>query len=105
MVPATGTVVTVKGHVAAMVPQELVTEYDMITLPPDTPVTIPVAPTVAIEVLLLLHTPPGVPSVNVVDAPTHTLDAPEIVPATGNGFTAIVVFAQVVVLHVPSART
>ena len=47
------------------------------TVPIDTPVTTPVEePTVANAVLLLLHVPPGVATVNVVVCPTHTLLAP-----------------------------
>jgi hypothetical protein len=89
IVPGTGNTLTEKDKVAAAVPQELVTEYEMMTLPADTPDTTPVPLIVATDMLLLLHTPPGVPSVNVVVAPTHTPDAPAIVPATGIGLTVI----------------
>ena len=40
-------------------------------------------PIVAIRVLLLLHTPPGMASVKLVVEPTHTLVTPDI--AAGNG--------------------
>ncbi len=49
-------------------------------LPPLTPVTIPVDPTVAIPVDAELHTPTPVPSVRFVVAPEHTVAVPEIVP-------------------------
>jgi len=51
----------------------------MVTTPADTPVTIPdVKPTVAIEVLLLVHEPPVTESVSVLVPPTHTLGVPMI---------------------------
>ena len=48
------------------------------TTPPD---TVPTA------VLVLLHTPLPVASVNVVVAPAHAVAVPVIVPALGNGLT------------------
>ena len=55
-------------------------------VPAVTPYTEPVVePTVPTAVLLLLHVPPAVPSVNVVVKPTHTVIVPVITP--GNGFT------------------
>jgi hypothetical protein len=51
----------------------------MVVVPPVTPVTIPEdEPIVAIDVLLLVHTPPVVESVNEIFPPTHTLVAPVI---------------------------
>ena len=55
----------------------------MVVVPALTPVTAPVLPTVAIAVLLLLHTPPVVASLNVVVAPEHTDFVPVTVPADG----------------------
>ena len=57
----------------------------MVTVPAVTPVTMPVAPTVAIAVLLLLHVPPveSVPNADV--SPRQTLELPVIVD--GNGLT------------------
>jgi hypothetical protein len=53
-------------------------------------VTIPdPEPAVASKVLLLVHVPPAVPSVNVIEAPTHTLSRPVI--ADGKGLTVKVV--------------
>ena len=58
----------------------------MVTVPPLTPLTIPVTdPTVAIAVLLLLQVPPVVVSLKVVVAPGHVLGTPVIGP--GDGFT------------------
>lgn len=53
----------------------------MVAVPLLTPVTIPVAPTVATELLPLLHEPPPVASASVIVDPTHTLPGPVIVPA------------------------
>lgn len=64
-------------------------------LPELTPDTIPVAePTVATDVLLLLHVPPltALPSVEL--PPTHTLDVPVIVPADGALFTVTTAVAE-----------
>jgi hypothetical protein len=47
--------------------------------------------TVALAVLLLLHVPPLTLSVSVIVAPSHTLEDPDIVPATGSGLTVIMV--------------
>lgn len=57
----------------------------MVDVPPATPVTIPVAPTVATAVLLLLHPPPPVASESDVVSPAHTVLVPNI--AVGNGVT------------------
>ena len=51
------------------------------------PVTTPVLLTVAVPVALLLHIPPVAASVSVVVALSHTVAAPDIVPATGSGVT------------------
>ena len=57
-------------------------------MPTAMPLTTPVPePTVATAVLLLLHEPPGVPSIREVVKPTHTVDNPVI--AIGAGFTVI----------------
>ena len=58
----------------------------MITeLPPDTPSTTPDVPTVATEVVPLLHVPPALPSASVNDEPEQIAPAPVI--AGGFGFT------------------
>ena len=66
----------------------MVTEYPIVSVPAVTPLTIPVEPTVAVA-LLLLHVPPPIPSVNMIDELTHTLAAPVILPAFGSGLTTI----------------
>ena len=68
-------------------PKPLVTVYDIVTIPADTPLTMPVEPTVATNVLPLLHTPPLVASLNVVVEPAHTLMVPVIADTVGNGLT------------------
>ena len=64
------------------------------------PVTIPVEPTVATEISLLLHTPPEVPSVNDIVDPTQTLVVPEIVAITGRGFIVTGLVARHPVVNV-----
>jgi len=50
-------------------------------VPGDIPKTIPVSePTVATDVALLVHTPPGTLFVSVSNAPTHTPEEPVITP-------------------------
>lgn len=49
-------------------------------VPGATPVTIPVVrPTVAIDVFTLVHVPPAIASLSVVDVPMHTFVPPLIV--------------------------
>ena len=51
----------------------------MLTVPADTPVTMPdVMPTVATVVLELLHVPPVTESVSVIVDPAHTVPGPDI---------------------------
>ncbi len=59
------------------------------------PLTIPVEPTVARAVLLLLHIPPVLISVNGVVTPVHTVGVPPI--ANGVWLTVIVTLAKQVV--------
>ena len=62
--------------------------YEMVIVPVLMPVTDPEAlVTVPTAVLLLVHAPPVVAHVSVVEEPTTTLDAPDI--AAGAGFTTI----------------
>ena len=90
MLPADGAGLTVITTPVLAVPQLLVTEYEILAVPADTPVTAPVAAVVATEVLLLDHTPPPVPSARVVTAPAHTDPAPLMLPAVGKGLTVTV---------------
>ena len=59
-------------------------------MPEATPVTTPLAFTVAILVLVDDHVPPLAPSVRLVVEPAQTVAVPVIEPATGNGLTVIV---------------
>ena len=68
----------------------------MVDVPDATPLTRPLLFTVAAEVLVLLHAPPVVPSLNDVVEPAHTVAVPLIVPATGNGLTVTICVATVV---------
>lgn len=54
----------------------------MVTVPDDTPVTVPIVPTVATPVLLLLHVPPLVELLNAVEAPTQIAVDDGVIPAT-----------------------
>jgi hypothetical protein len=54
----------------------------IVTVPAATPVTTPVELTVATDGLLLLHVPPAVLSVSVIEVPTQVLDGPTIGPIT-----------------------
>jgi hypothetical protein len=69
----------------------------MVSVPAAAPVTVPAVPTVAREVLLLLHAPPAVLSLRAVVAPAHTPAVP--VMGSGEGFMV----AVVVMVH-PVAR-
>ncbi len=59
----------------------------MVTVPGATPVTTPVLPTVAIDVLDELHVPPVTLSTKVIVAPTYTEEGPVIVLAVAVGTT------------------
>ena len=56
----------------------------MLAVPPLTPLTKPVADTVATLVLLLLQVPPEVASVNLTVVPAQIVPVP-LMPATGGG--------------------
>ncbi len=62
----------------------------------DTPFTVPVDPTVAMLVALLLHVPPVVTLLKVMGVPIHTLAAPVMVPAVANAFTVTICVAVAV---------
>ena len=83
VVPPTTTIVVPKIGVAAgltvivIVAIPVPTEYVIIHVPADMPVTTPVEePTVAIAELLLVQCPPDVESASVVVEPTQTLAVP-----------------------------
>ena len=61
----------------------------MVSVPADTVVIEPLpGKTVAIVVLLLLHVPPDVPSVNNIEEPVHTVVGPDM--PDGSGLTVII---------------
>ncbi len=63
----------------------------MVEFPGAIPVTAPVlASTIATDVVLLLQLPPEILLLKFIVDPTHTADAPLIVPAFGTGLTVIV---------------
>ena len=68
----------------------------MVAVPADTPVTMPVVPTVATVVAVLLQVPPVVASLNPVVAPAQTVAVPVMVPADGNGLTVTTLVAAAV---------
>ena len=68
----------------------------MFALPAPTPVTTPVPFTEAILVLLLLHVPLGVASVNEMELPTLTAEAPAIAAIVPGALT-VIAFVTVVV--------
>ena len=72
----------------------------MFELPTAAPVTVPVALTVATDVLLLLHVPPVIASTKVEVEATQIVEVPEIEPATGGAFTVI----AFVVVAVPQVK-
>jgi hypothetical protein len=94
MIPEFGNELTVTAFVAIAVPHRLVTENMIVSIPFETPVTIP-PETVALR-LLLLHIPPVTVSVKVMNEPTQTLERPVILPAFTDEFTVIVLVAVAV---------
>ena len=78
--------------ITVVVQQPVGNLYVIVAVPRDTPVTIPLLiPTVATDVLLLVHVPPAVGSLIDMVAPTQTAVGPVIVP--GSGFTVTVIVA------------
>ena len=81
--------------------------YEIVAVPPATPVTVPSVPTVAMPALLLPHTPPPAASVNAKVDPAHTGALPVI--GVGNAVTVTVAVAvqpvetMYVILLVPEA--
>ena len=86
IVARAGVVETTTCIVSLTVPQSPVTEYDIIAVPADTPVTTPPI-TIAVLLLLLLHVPPATALLSVVVVAVHTDGVPVIVPASANGLT------------------
>ena len=96
IVPADGVVFIVTVAVMFAVPQELVRVYVMPAVPLETPVTTPVALTVAMAALLLLQVPPERDAVRVFDAPTHMVVVPVTVADEGAGITVTTAVAVAV---------
>ena len=62
--------------------------YVIVADPAATPVTAPVIEfTVAVEGALLVHTPPDVVLVKIVEEPIHAFIVPTIAASVGNAFT------------------
>jgi hypothetical protein len=88
--PAVTVAFTVIDLEVVNVPQP-VTVYVIVAVPALTPVTTPLASTMATLELSLVHEPPAVAVVvNDTTEPTHTEDAPLITPAVTDAFTVIV---------------
>jgi hypothetical protein len=90
-------VVTCTFLLATAEPQLFVTVYLIVAVPTPTAVAVPVlAFIVTTDVLVLLHTPPGVPLlVNVELLPIHGVEAtPLIVPALAAAFTVSALMAE-----------
>ena len=87
MIAAIGLVV-----IAIVATQPVGKVYEIVAMPADTPLTKPVdEPTVATDISLLLHTPPGVVLLNVNTPPEQRLPVPVI------GDNALIVIALVAV--------
>jgi hypothetical protein len=90
IVPAVALLITDTPAVVVAVPQLVVIEYVMVAAPAVIPRNTPVAATMlATEALLVDQVPPDTALDKVVTEPTHTAVVPEIVPAEGPAFTAI----------------
>jgi hypothetical protein len=100
----TGRAITVSILVTVVVHPELVTAYDIVDVPADTPVTRP-PDIVAAPVLEELHTPPAVASDSVVVLPAHSCVVPEIAATTGRGLTVTELLAVAVHPPVPVTVT
>ena len=84
---------TVISIVSRVVPQLLVTVYDMMAVPAVAPVTMPVADTDATAELLLVHEPFSVASARVMLLPVHTDPVPVIFAAGTSTVTIMVSLA------------
>jgi hypothetical protein len=74
----------------AVQPKPLVTVYDMVAFPADTPDTIPDVPTVATPTALLDHTPLDVALARLVVPFTQTVAVPVMAATTGSAFTVTI---------------
>ena len=91
IIPANGSgFITIVFEEEAL-PHKLVTVYIMVSIPAIRPVTTP--PETVALLLDALHTPPELLFVRVILALTQMLEAPDMLPASGNGFTSTVLVA------------
>ena len=77
----------------------------MLHVPTPLPVTTPVLLTEAMAGLLLLHAPPGVALVSVVDSPKHTTRVPKIVDTVGKVVNTVMVVVVDKVQPTPAGAT
>ena len=68
----------------------MVTVYEIVVVPALTPVTTPLASTVAFDVETEVHVPPPAASAKLVVEPAQTMAVPVIVPAIGIGLTVTI---------------
>jgi hypothetical protein len=94
--PALGSGLTVTICVATAVPQLFVTVYDIIAVPADMPVTIPVVLAIAMPTAPVLQIPPLAELLNEVVLPAQTVAVPVMVPASGSGLTVTICVATAV---------
>jgi hypothetical protein len=99
IMPACGNGLMVIVWLAISVPHELVTAYITVSSPATIPVTEDDAPigTMLAVVLLTDHVPPITVSEREISPASHTIAAPVITPACGNGLMVI----SCVVISVP----
>ena len=83
--PMAGSGSTVTKWMALTEPQELETVYEIVATPEAMPKTLPVAATVATVGSLLLQMPVEIEPDNVMFAPTHIPEGPEMTGAAGKG--------------------
>lgn len=95
IVPALSSGPMVTTSVAETVPQALVTEYLMVSVPGIMPVINPVAVIVAL-LFVALHVPPAVVSTRNVNVPAQIVERPTMVPGFGARPTEITLVAVAV---------
>ena len=95
IVPALGIGFTVTIALADKVPQLLVTEYWIVSIPCESPVTRPELVTNA-WLFVAFHDPPVAEEVSVMDAPTQTEESPLMVPVPVDGLMVISILEDAV---------
>ena len=89
---ATAVLVIVMILLAVSVLQELVTEYNTVSVPPVLPVYTP-APEILPFILVAIHVPPVTASVSEIFDPVQTVEGPVITPAEDNGLMVTTIVA------------